>query len=111
MSSSTNISRPYDLYEFPYDLRKEKLKNWEDYGKICGKIFAVLKGNIGELQVLDTLNKLPGRFFARYPIKPYGDGKIDIQGFYKSTHFLIQVKFTAKKFGYGKTSEEIENFA
>ncbi|RIB03911.1 hypothetical protein C2G38_2149285 [Gigaspora rosea] len=100
MASSTDISRPYNLYDFTYNLSRQELN--------CGKNFTIIKGNIGELQVLDTLNKLPGRFFARFAIKYHGDGKIDIQGFYKSTHFLIQVKFMTKKFG---ESKEIEKFA
>ncbi|CAG8554237.1 1619_t:CDS:2, partial [Dentiscutata heterogama] len=75
--------------------------------------FKKIKGNIGELQVLDTLNRLGSKFFSRFSIKYYGDDGIDIQGFFNSTYYIIQVKFQANKQGIGeitKFKEKIQVF-
>lgn len=94
-----SLKRPsFNLYMFTHNLSEYFL------AKQCEKLnkFKKIKGNIGELQVLDTLNKLGGRFFSRFFINYYGDGGIDIQGFFNSTYYIIQVKFQVEKSGFGK---------
>ncbi|CAG8818293.1 17368_t:CDS:1 [Dentiscutata erythropus] len=91
MSSQKPI---FDLYEFTNNLSKDFLiQNHVKY-----QSFSYIKGSVGELQVLDTLNKHGGTFFARFRHNKFKNGYINIQGFFNDTYFLICVKFCVSKF-------------
>ncbi|CAG8797109.1 7643_t:CDS:1, partial [Gigaspora rosea] len=64
-----SLKRPsFNLYMFTHNLSEYFLT------KECEKLkkFTKIKASIGELQVLDTLNRLGGRFFSRFSIAYYG---------------------------------------
>ncbi|CAG8794372.1 1285_t:CDS:1 [Dentiscutata erythropus] len=79
-----------DLYKFTNNFDKKYFKKHN----ISCQHFSPIKGYIGELQVLDTLNKLGGIFFARFCDNKFKNGCINIQGFFRNTYFLIRVKFS-----------------
>src|SRR6185437_6881106 len=105
-----SLKRPsFNLYMFTHNLSEYFLT------KECEKLkkFTKIKGSIGELQVLDTLNRLGGRFFSRFSIAYYGKDSIDIQGFFNSTYFIIQVRFRVEKLGFNEITvfqEKIKSF-
>jgi len=106
-----SLKRPsFNLYMFTHNLSEHFLT------KECDeklKKFTKIKASIGELQVLDTLNRLGGRFFSRFSIAYYGKDSIDIQGFFNSTYFIIQVRFRVEKLGFNEITvfqEKIKSF-
>ncbi|CAG8814199.1 20463_t:CDS:1, partial [Dentiscutata erythropus] len=82
-----------DLYKFTNNLSKEHLKKKH----INHYHFSNVKMYIGELQVLDTLNKLGGAFFTRFSDGKFKNGYINMQGFFNRTYFPIRVKFCVDK--------------
>ncbi|RIB07851.1 hypothetical protein C2G38_2213192 [Gigaspora rosea] len=84
----------FNLYNFIYNLSKVFFQEQN----IDFKNFTFRKNSIGELQVLDALNKSGDFFFSTFTMKYHNEKGINIQGSMNRTYFLLQIKFTVSKF-------------